>query len=159
MKANRNMLAQLMGLRAHGVRLQNLVIDAECRLVELLLPPKSGRRNDLSTTVDRFVLPPDQVYKLRKVYGGLPADQLVRPSSSRPAPTACSRGSRRRARRLPAIAPADSGRSADAGRCNGRTPRSPPRRRSRRRAGVDGVVEPSGTPSAMLPVNSRPQVA
>ena len=55
---NAVVLAQLMGLREHGVRLQNLVIDAEYRLVELL-PPKS-------------VLTPDQVYQLRKVYGGLP---------------------------------------------------------------------------------------
>ena len=36
---NAVVLAQLMGLREHGVRLQNLVIDAEYRLVELL-PPK-----------------------------------------------------------------------------------------------------------------------
>ena len=32
-------LARLMGLREHGVRLQNLVIDAEYRFVELLNPP------------------------------------------------------------------------------------------------------------------------
>ena len=41
-------------------------------MVELLPPKSQGRRVDLSTTVDKFVLTTDQVYQLRKVYGGLP---------------------------------------------------------------------------------------
>ena len=56
----------------------NLVIDAEHRFVELLPPPsKSGRPKKVSTPVDTFVQTPDQVYQLRKVYGGLPAEQLA----------------------------------------------------------------------------------
>ena len=49
--------------------------------MELLPPAKRGgdQKSDgiKSTAVDLIPLTPDQVYQLRKVYGGLPADQLA----------------------------------------------------------------------------------
>ena len=46
--------------------------------MELLPPPQSGRRNDLSPVGDRFGLPKNQVYQLRKVYRGLPESEIRR---------------------------------------------------------------------------------
>ena len=63
--------AQAVETGEHGVRLQNLVIDAEYRFVELLPPPKRGGDMSMSPAGDMLGLPRDQVYKLRKVYGGL----------------------------------------------------------------------------------------
>ena len=45
--------------------------------MELLPPAKRGGDQSKSTAVDLLPLSSDQVYKLRKVYGGLPAEQLA----------------------------------------------------------------------------------
>ena len=47
---------------------------AEHRFVELLPPAKRGGDQSKSPVGDLLGLPKNQVYKLRKVYGGLPAE-------------------------------------------------------------------------------------
>ena len=47
------------GLREHGVRLQNLVIDAEYRFVELLPPAKRGRPWEVMLPAGNINLPRD----------------------------------------------------------------------------------------------------
>ena len=68
-------------LREHAVRLQNLVISAEHRYVELLPPAKRGgdRKSDEIKWPEGHLisLSKEMVYKLRKTYGGLSADQLA----------------------------------------------------------------------------------
>ena len=46
--------------------------------MELLPPAQRGGDRSKSPAGDLLGLPKNQVYKLRKVYGGLPADQLAR---------------------------------------------------------------------------------
>ena len=50
---------EMMGLREHGVRLQNLVIDAEYRFVELLPPAKRGRPWEVMLPAGNINLPRD----------------------------------------------------------------------------------------------------
>ena len=62
-----------MGLREHGVRLQNLVVTAEYRFVELLPPAERGGDRSKWPEGHLLGLSKEMVYKLRKVYGGLAA--------------------------------------------------------------------------------------
>ena len=68
-------------LREHAVRLQNLVISAEHRYVELLAPAKHGgdrKSDEIKLPAGNLIgLPRDQVSKLRRIYGGLGADERV----------------------------------------------------------------------------------